>query len=124
MKTAEAQIDKAQDGILFLFFNPGTHDTLYNKITGLIGKAGGPDLFVHGIMNQNPGGKVNPMVFIHKSSSRSTDFDTILPKSIHDDFGYWKDEISPKMVTIHSKVVVIDTFGKNPVVMTVTIPIS
>ena len=118
MKAAEALIDKAQDGILFLFFNPGTHDTLYNKITGLIGKAGGPDLFVHGIMNQDPGGKVNPLVFIHKSSSRSTDFDTILPKSIHDEFGYWKDEISPKMVTIHSKVVVIDPFGKNPVVMT------
>ena len=85
-----------------------------------IDKPGKENIFVHGIMNQDPGGKATPLVFIHKNNvpKQSTDFDTITPKAIGGAFSYWQDEISPKMVTIHSKVVIIDPFGDHPVVMT------
>jgi phosphatidylserine/phosphatidylglycerophosphate/cardiolipin synthase-like enzyme len=120
LDAAKALIDAAKEGILFLFFNPGTHDTLYNEIVDQIGKTGKDNLFVHGIINQDPGGKANPLVFIHKSNpaEQSTDFDTIIPKAIGEEFSYWNKEITPKMVTIHSKVVVIDPFGDHPVVIT------
>jgi phosphatidylserine/phosphatidylglycerophosphate/cardiolipin synthase-like enzyme len=101
MKAAKALIDAAKEGILFLFLNPGNNP-----------------FFVHGIMNQDPGGKVNPLIFIHKGNKQSTNYDTLMPKSVNEEFAYWKDEIKPKMVTNHSKVVVIDPFGENPIVMT------
>ncbi len=120
LAAAKALIDNAKQGILFLFFNPGTKDTLYNEIVDQIGKPGKENLFVHGIMNQDPGGKKTPLVFIHKSNPnpQSTDFDTVTPKAIGGEFSYWSKEITPKMVTIHSKVVVIDPFGDHPVVIT------
>lgn len=120
LAAAKALIDQAKQGILFLFFNPGTHDTLYNEIVAQIGQPGKENLFVHGIMNQDPGGAKNPLVFIHKSNptAQSTDFDTVIPKGIHEEFAYWQNEITPKMVTIHSKVVIVDPFGDHPVVMT------
>ena len=118
MEAARALIADAKEGILFLFFNPGTKNTLYDAVTGMIGNAAVPDFFVRGIINQDPGGKVNPLVFIHKGDKKSTNFDTVIPKNINDEFGYWTKEIHPQMVTIHSKVVIIDPFGENPVVMT------
>lgn len=120
MDAARALIGQAQQGILFLFFNPGTKDTLYNEVVAQIGQPGKDNLFVHGIMNQDPGGKATPLIFIHKSNiaPQSTDYDTIMPKAIGGEFFYWQDELKPKMVTIHSKVVVIDPFGTHPIVMT------
>jgi hypothetical protein len=120
LAAAKTLIDNAKQGILFLFFNPGTKDTLYNEVVAQIGKPGKENLFVHGIMNQDPGGKKTPLVFIHKSNpnEQSTDFDTVIPKAIGGEFAYWAKEITPKMVTIHSKVVIIDPFGDHPVVMT------
>jgi len=118
MKAAKALIDAAKEGILFLFFNPGTKDTLYDEIMTKYTNEGNNPFFVHGIMNQDPGGKVNPLIFIHKGNKTSTNYDTLMPKSVNEEFAYWKDEIKPKMVTIHSKVVVIDPFGENPIVMT------
>jgi phosphatidylserine/phosphatidylglycerophosphate/cardiolipin synthase-like enzyme len=118
MNAARTLIANAKEGILFLFFNPGTTDTLYNAIIDKYTKSDADNFFVHGIMNQDPGGKVHPLIFIHKGKTDSTNYDTLMPKSINDEFSYWASEIHPKMVTIHSKVVVIDPFGKNPVVMT------
>ena len=118
MKAAKTLIDAAKEGILFLFFNPGTKDTLYDEIMTKYTNEGNNPFFVHGIMNQDPGGKVHPLVFIHKGNVQSTNFDTLMPKSVNEEFAYWKDEIKPKMVTIHSKVVIVDPFGENPVVMT------
>jgi phosphatidylserine/phosphatidylglycerophosphate/cardiolipin synthase-like enzyme len=118
LAAAKKLIDNAKQGILFLFFNPGTHDTLYNEVVAQIGAPGKDNLFVHGIMNQDPGGKKTPIVFIHKGDKQSTDYDTLIPKAIGGEFSYWKKEIGPKMVTIHSKVVVIDPFGDHPVVIT------
>jgi hypothetical protein len=116
MNAANTYINAAQQGILFLMFNPGPNGTLYDTILDMIGSS--PNLFVHGIMNQNPFGKVHPLVFIDKGETQETSFDAILPGNIGDEFAYWAGEIHSKMVTIHSKVIIIDPFGANPVVMT------
>jgi phosphatidylserine/phosphatidylglycerophosphate/cardiolipin synthase-like enzyme len=115
MTPATDLINNAKEGILFLMFNPGTQGTLYNAILNMIGTP--QDLFIHGIMNQNPFGKVHPLVFTNKGTTQETSFDAVLPKSITDEFAFWSDEIHGKMVVIHSKVVVIDPFGAKPVVM-------
>lgn len=116
MNAANTYIKAAKDGILFLMFNPGPNGTLYDTILDMIGTS--PDLFVHGIMNQNPFGKVHPLVFVDKGVPHDASLDAILPGNIAGEFAYWGSEIHSKMVTIHSKVIIIDPFGDNPVVMT------
>ena len=64
LEAAKQLLDKAQKGILFLMFNPGTKDTLLNYILDMQKKK--PNLFIHGIINQDPGGKKNPLVFFHR----------------------------------------------------------
>jgi phosphatidylserine/phosphatidylglycerophosphate/cardiolipin synthase-like enzyme len=45
--------------------------------------------------------------------------DVMVPANIKDQFGEWEKELlGASMVNIHSKVIVIDPFGENPVVMT------
>jgi phosphatidylserine/phosphatidylglycerophosphate/cardiolipin synthase-like enzyme len=119
---ASALMDAAEQGILFLMFNPGTKGTLYNKILDL--SAAKPDLYIRGILNQDPGGKTGPLVSIKKpirlldkGKEITTDWQTILPDALKGKAG-WDDESSIGLVRIHSKVIVIDPFGKTPYVIT------
>jgi len=116
LEAAKALIDKAQKGILFLMFNPGTKETLLNYILDMQKEK--PDLFIHGIVNQDPGGKKNPLIFYHRGEKQPSNLSIVMPKNIGDEFSYWKEEIKGKMVTIHSKVVILDPFADNSVVMT------
>lgn len=115
MADANRVIQNAKEGILFLMFNPGPNGTLYNTILSMIGTP--QNLFIHGIMNQNPFGKVHPLVFTDKGNTQATNFEAIIPKNVNDEFAFWSDELHGKMVVIHSKVVVVDPFGAKPVVM-------
>ena len=45
--------------------------------------------------------------------------DVLVPRNIKDQFHAWEQELlGASMVNIHSKVIVLDPFGENPVVMT------
>ena len=44
--------------------------------------------------------------------------DVLVPANIKDNFGPWEKELLGAGVHVHSKVIVIDPFGENPVVMT------
>lgn len=109
-------MDKAEQGILFLMFNPGPKNTLFNKILDI--QKHKKDIYIHGIINQDPGGSKNPLIFFHKGSQIRTDWNAILPRKINKAFSFWYPEKGSGFVTIHSKVIVIDPFGKKPYVIT------
>ncbi len=109
-------IQGARQGVLFLMFNPGPRGTLLNDILALNQEK----LFVHGVVNQDPGGKKAPILTLH---DRGTPIDAnpevVLPAELHAEMkGWFGKEFRYNMVMIHSKVVVIDPFGAHPVVMT------
>ncbi|WP_111308875.1 phospholipase D-like domain-containing protein [Confluentibacter sediminis] len=115
-------LDNAKEGILFLMFNPGTKNTLYNKILEISKQK--PDIYIRGILNQEPvtkGDKLvdlkHPIKIFDKGKTYKTDWETILPSAIKEQDG-WEDESTIGLVRIHSKVIVIDPFGKNPFVIT------
>lgn len=119
MIEAKKYIQKAKRGILFLMFKPANSmesETLYKDIKDLADKKG---LFVSGVINGDPGGKQNPTIkFYHKGKEQQGSFNSILPASLKSPFDFWLQEMGKPSVTIHSKVVVIDPFSDNPVVMT------
>jgi phosphatidylserine/phosphatidylglycerophosphate/cardiolipin synthase-like enzyme len=152
---ARRLIAAAKEGILFLFFNPGTFQqdpqkwTLLQNI--LVRHDQAPDLYVRGVVNQEiaeltepaPAGKggsagagsaglAAPSAALDPSAPAPVTLysgavepperlshDVLVPQNIKQQFHDWEKELlGASMVNIHSKVIVLDPFGENPVVMT------
>jgi phosphatidylserine/phosphatidylglycerophosphate/cardiolipin synthase-like enzyme len=119
LESARELIDGAQDGILFLMFFPGKADTLLQYVAdrGTEGtKHYDPNLYVHGVINQDSG-----VSLVKRGTKEAANMEILLPDNVEADFGNWKQELSklsPGGVNVHSKVIAIDPFGDNPVVMT------
>jgi phosphatidylserine/phosphatidylglycerophosphate/cardiolipin synthase-like enzyme len=157
VKTSAAQdldfarklINAAKEGILFLFFNPGTYQTDPHKWTLLQNvlnrhqQANNPDfnpnLYIRGVVNQDipqltkdgatqgqtpPDGVIDPaapkpVTLFTNGTPQGLGHDVLVPHNIKDQFANWEKELlGASMVNIHSKVIVLDPFGENPVVMT------
>jgi len=123
LKDAKKYIENAKQGVIYLMFNPGKGDgkkkekALIQDILAL-----DPDkIFIEGVLNQDPGGKKDPMIQLtHKGHTlKPVNLPAILPKNLQSAGRNWfKSTFMYNMVMIHSKVVVIDPLGRNPVVMT------
>lgn len=112
-------INSAKQGIIFLMFQPGSMKTalLYNAIYKRTKEKNSP--YINGVINVDPGGKKNPSIqFMNNGKKENGDMTIVTPSNIKKDFGFWKQELPKPMVTIHSKAIVIDPFGDNPIVIT------
>ncbi|HWK96333.1 MAG TPA: phospholipase D-like domain-containing protein [Pseudolabrys sp.] len=124
LEQAGALIAAAKEGILFLMFNPGPRGSLLNDIIELASPASpnyNPDLYIQGVVNQNPGTAKNPVVLFNRGDKIGANADVVLPAAIDRPSKFFRRELL-KLPTahamVHSKVVVIDPYGKHPVVMT------
>ncbi len=142
LECARRLIDAAQEGILFLFFNPGAYSNEPHKWTLLQNvlarqQQGKPDLYVRGVVNQQIAGLTEPLapgatgagatstpaspVTLYRGSAapKQLGHDVLIPHNIKTQFHTWEEELlGASMVNIHSKVIVLDPFGEHPVVMT------
>ncbi|MCK4121144.1 phospholipase D-like domain-containing protein [Ralstonia nicotianae] len=113
---ARRLIQGARQGVLFLFFNPGPQGTLLNDILALQQD----NLYIHGVVNQDPGGAGGPILTLHEHGNKlDAEPEVVLPAAIDAQLERWfTGEERGGMVMIHSKVVLIDPFGPHPVLMT------
>ena len=153
LEYARSLINKAKDGILFLFFNPGPFRlepmqwTLLQNVLERHNESNAtynPDLYIRGVVNQeipqltkpgvpkdgtpqpaaalDPTTAVESPVSLFKGGSEAPlrlSHDAMVPHNIKSQFHDWEQELlGASMVNIHSKVIVLDPFGDNPVVMT------
>ena len=153
LEYARALINAAEDGVMFLFFNPGAFVaadkpkewTLLQNIL-VRHQADSPNyrpgLYMRGVVNQDitgltrdapqakdagptsvthdPSAVDNPVTLFRGGSEppqRLTQA-AMVPKNIKEAFHDWDAEMLGSGVHIHSKVIVLDPFGKKPVVMT------
>ena len=151
---ARKLINGAKQGILFLFFNPGTFQpdsapekwTLLQNILNRHHEENNayynPNLYIKGVVNQDipnlteppkpgkkpPAASMDPTVPAPSPVALYTggneppqrlSHDVLVPANIKKKFANWEQELlGASMVNIHSKVIVLDPFGDNPVVMT------
>jgi phosphatidylserine/phosphatidylglycerophosphate/cardiolipin synthase-like enzyme len=124
LEQAGELIAGAQDGILFLMFNPGPRGTLLNDIIELASPSSPkfkPDLYIQGVVNQDPGTEKNPVHLFNRGERIDANADVVLPASISERLKFWEPELLklPRAhAMVHSKVVVVDPYGAKPVVMT------
>lgn len=124
LKQAQELIHGAKQGILFLMFNPGPMGTLLNSIIERAapgGSAYDPDLYVQGVLNQDPSTASTKVSLFHRGARQDLNSDVLLPAAIDKRLKFWLPELL-KLPTaramVHSKVIVLDPFGAKPVVMT------
>jgi phosphatidylserine/phosphatidylglycerophosphate/cardiolipin synthase-like enzyme len=117
-------IDAAQEGALFFFFNPGPRGTLIDAIAPLQSR---PNFYIRGVVNQDPNpadpgipDPANPHVqLLHRGQSVELPDEVAMPSAVNEAHSYWlKEQLRLGNVLVHSKLVVLDPFGANPVVMT------
>jgi phosphatidylserine/phosphatidylglycerophosphate/cardiolipin synthase-like enzyme len=136
MDYARKLIANAAEGILFLFFNPGTYQEDPEKETLLQNilqrhdsksKDYNDSLYIKGVVNQEIKGltdSVSPRNPVNlysdgKSAPQHLNKDALTPANIKAKFHDFDDEaLRASLVMVHSKVIVIDPFGDYPVVMT------
>jgi phosphatidylserine/phosphatidylglycerophosphate/cardiolipin synthase-like enzyme len=123
LKDASKYIAAAQEGVLFLQFNPGSGDGKKRAFSLLqdIQDLDPNKVFIHGVVNQEQkGGEQATIQLTHKGQQLPpAPIDEITPHALTDAAKNWfHQEFVFNMVMIHSKVVVVDPFGDKPVVMT------
>lgn len=115
---AGALIDGAQQGALFLMFRPGNDHTLVDNLERLHTRG----LFIRGVVNRGFLGQDNtaPAIdfFNASATAQHVDPDLVLPDRLSETVGTLDPEVGVQGVLIHSKVVVIDPFGNDPVIIT------
>ena len=122
LKEARTIIEGAKRAILFLMFNPGPRETLLNSIinsarAGVAGKR----LYIRGVINQDPSTTKNPVELFDHANGEKTDYEVVLPAAIDEPTKFFRRELKklPKtFAMVHSKIVLVDPFGKQPVVLT------
>ncbi len=122
LEEARKTIEQAKQAILFLMFNPGPKDTLLNAIikTARQGTAG-KRLYIHGVLNQDPSTTKNPVELFDRGNREKADYEVVLPAAIDEATKFFRRELKKLPGTfamVHSKVVVVDPFGTNPVLLT------
>ena len=121
---ARAAIDGAKHGILFLMFMPGPTGTLLNAILDRLDPGSptyDPVLHVHGVVNSDPSTKKNPVDLFHRGSRQRAPYDIVLPAAVDERLKFWIPELKKKFgahAMVHSKLVVVDPFSDQPVVIT------
>jgi phosphatidylserine/phosphatidylglycerophosphate/cardiolipin synthase-like enzyme len=120
-----AEVDKAREGILFLMFMPGATG-LFSSVSA---RSAEPNLYVRGVVSELPHGRDDESAadvsLIDGRNHTSLHLDIIQPEGVKHPFATFAAEVTRKQflggighAIIHSKIVVIDPFGADPVVIT------
>jgi len=119
---ARALIKQAEHAVLFLMCNPGPTDSLLNTILELA-QAPHPatQLYIRGVLNQDPSTHAHPVHLFDHDTVEEADFDVVLPAAIDTATTFFREELKKlarAFAMVHSKVILVDPLGPNPVVIT------
>jgi phosphatidylserine/phosphatidylglycerophosphate/cardiolipin synthase-like enzyme len=119
------EVQQAREGILFLMFMPGSTGLFSN----VAARSAEPNLYVRGVVSELPNGRGDEdavdVNLIDGANHTPLHLDIIQPEGVKHPFANFAAEVTHKQflggichAIIHSKVVVIDPFSADPVVIT------
>jgi phosphatidylserine/phosphatidylglycerophosphate/cardiolipin synthase-like enzyme len=125
MDALRAEVNKAREGILFLMFMPGSAG-LFSTVAA---RSAEPNLYVRGVVSELPLGRGDEseveVNLIDGTEHRALHLDVIQPEGVPHAFAFFAEEVTRTEflrnvghAIIHSKVLVIDPFSADPVVIT------
>jgi phosphatidylserine/phosphatidylglycerophosphate/cardiolipin synthase-like enzyme len=122
LQDARRLIADAKSSILFLMFNPGPRETLLNQILDVarVGRTGSR-LYIRGVVNQDPSTTTKPVHLFDQHNRDKADYDVVLPAAIDQPTNFFREELrrlDRAFAMVHSKVILIDPLGADPIVLT------
>lgn len=119
------EVEKAREGILFLMFMPGATGLFSN----VAARSAEPNLYVRGVASELPNGRGDESAvdatLIDGASHTPLHLDIIQPEGAKNPLAGFAEEVTRKQflggighAIIHSKIVIIDPFSADPVVIT------
>jgi phosphatidylserine/phosphatidylglycerophosphate/cardiolipin synthase-like enzyme len=125
LEALREEVDQAREGILFLMFMPGSTGLFSN----VAARSAEPNLYVRGVVSELPNGRGDESAvdvnLIDGKEHTSLHLDIIQPEGVKHPFANFAEEVTHKQflggighAIIHSKVVIIDPFSPDPVVIT------
>ena len=123
MNAADELIKGAEEGIIFLMFQPGGSPML-NTIVDM--QANNKNLFVKGVISTADSKELNKaqVTLVQRDGKQVQEFSIVQPQGLHG-VGNWAAEVlrgqflhQIGFAIVHSKVIVIDPNGKTPIVIT------
>jgi phosphatidylserine/phosphatidylglycerophosphate/cardiolipin synthase-like enzyme len=119
------EVENAREGILFLMFMPGATGLFSN----VAARSAEPGLYVRGVASELPNGRGNESAvdatLIDGAKHTPLHLDIIQPEGVKHSLANFAAEVTRKQflggvghAIIHSKIVVIDPFSDDPVVIT------
>lgn len=124
LEALQAEVKNAKQGILFLMFMPGSAG-LFSTVAA---RSDDPGLYVRGVSTELPNGQADPSIadinLVDGANHTPLHFDMIQAEGLKNPMANFVAEVTHKQFTanighaiIHSKVLVIDPFSDNPVVI-------
>ncbi|RYF20265.1 MAG: hypothetical protein EOO42_12730 [Flavobacteriales bacterium] len=120
LATIKQLVDKAQQTILYVMFQPGPE-----PLSSILQKRANPAIYIRGVVSTVIPGNKEKFTLMDESLDQPYTTDLIQPDGIKDDFGWWIKEITRKQfipqigyAITHTKMIVIDPFSENPTVIT------
>jgi phosphatidylserine/phosphatidylglycerophosphate/cardiolipin synthase-like enzyme len=121
----QAEVNKAKQGILFLMFMPGAKGLLARVFE----RSSEPDFYVRGVVSTLPNGLGDEsqvdVSLVDGTERKRVRLSIIQPEGVKHRFAKFAEEVTRKEflanvghAIIHSKVLVIDPFSKDPTVIT------
>jgi phosphatidylserine/phosphatidylglycerophosphate/cardiolipin synthase-like enzyme len=125
LEALRAEVNAAREGILFLMFMPGAAG-LFSTVAA---RSAEPNLYVRGVVSEIPNGRGDESAvdvsLIDGTNHNAVHLDIIQPEGVKHSMAFFAEEVTRKQflggvghAIIHSKVVVIDPFSADPVVIT------
>jgi phosphatidylserine/phosphatidylglycerophosphate/cardiolipin synthase-like enzyme len=113
LKELQKIVQGAQQGVLFLMFMPGS-----KPLGDIVSKSVG-GLYVRGVTNQYVSSAQSAIKLFTKGQPDEFQDHAPNPQGIKQEFAYWLDEVQLNTlgVLIHSKLILVDPFGDNPVLV-------
>jgi phosphatidylserine/phosphatidylglycerophosphate/cardiolipin synthase-like enzyme len=124
MDAVNELISSAKQGILFLMFEPGK-STMVDSI--IAAQVKNPNLYVHGVISTMEKDQTDTahVSLVQRGDMTVKDLEIVQPEGIQANVAHWQSEVTRNKflatvgyAIVHSKVIVIDPFGDNPIVVT------
>ena len=113
-------IGKAKHSIQYVMFQPGDE-----PLISILNRRDEEELYIRGVVSTVITSNKEKFELLDEKMDKSYKIDLIQPDGITDDISYWIKEVTRKgfipsvgYAITHTKMIVIDAFGDNPVVIT------
>lgn len=116
----EDLVNSAKDSILYVMFQPGGE-----PLTSIVKKSKQNGMYVRGVVSTVLPGNQEKFRLLDENSDKPYTTDLVQPDGIANDFTWWVKEVTRHVflsqigfAITHAKMIVIDAFSDNPIVIT------